>query len=162
MNIDLGTGSKLYTLAVSGETANHASFSIPLVDTEGNLVACNYVDVHLIGESLGAGETLFATVELSGIGRSNIAAGLSSVSSVDPQDGKKHGKVCGFTIAAGGTDTSISTYSWHGRRDEMVKGLVVNMVCKTSTRVGNIIINYGNVVGYTVAGMPMGADRLGY
>jgi len=44
----------------------------------------------------------------------------------------------------------------------MVKGLVVNMVCKTSTRVGNIIINYGNVVGYTVAGMPMGADRLGY
>jgi hypothetical protein len=169
MNIDLVTGSKMYTLGVSGVAATGASISVPLVDTQGALVACNYVDITMVADGNAAGETTFGTVELSGIGRStmgtngNVITNYNMAVSSSTAERFTLGKaVCGFTLAAGGVSLGSHNYSWHGRRDELVKGLTIQTKGVNSTKTADYIINYGNLVSYTDAGMPMGADRLGY
>ena len=151
MNIDYGTGSRIYTLGVSGEATDGVSFNIPLVDTQGELVACNYVDVALVGSGNAAGETTFVTVELSGIGASSPSVQVSGITT----ERASFGATCGFTLVApGASDGSVSRYCWHGWRNDTVKGLKCTAVSTNSTRTVDLSVTYGNLIPYNKKGDP--------
>ena len=148
MNIEYGTGSRIYTIGVSGEATDGVAFEVPLVDTEGNLVDCNYVDVSMVADGNAAGETVFVTCELSGIGKVSPAVNKGSVSGTSFQ-GLSPKATCGFTlVAAGVSDKNNSTYCWHGFRTDTVKGLKFTAVAPNKDEKVDLAINYGNLIAY--------------
>lgn len=151
MNIEYGTGSRIYTLAVSGETADQVTFNVPLVDTLGNVISCNYVDVQVVANEATIDDCIFLNVELSGLGAASppVSAMVSSVST----ERFSFGATCGFTIMApgyGDDDASpgANRYCWHGWRRDEVSGLKFTALGDNSGRKINLVINYGNLIHY--------------
>jgi hypothetical protein len=145
MNIEYGTGSRLYSYGVSGLVCTGGATALELVDTNGILVACNYVDVTVVGDTNAAGETIFVSVALSGLG--NNVPSVSAMVSGGPLP-PATGATCGFTLAVPGASQASERYAWHGWRRDEVKGLSIRAVSPTSTNKVDIAITYGNLIHY--------------
>ena len=152
MNIDYGTGSRIYTLGVSGEAADGVAFNVPLIDTQGELVSCNYVDIQAEGDENSDDDNIFVVVELSGVGKSSPSIQVSGATAERFNLGAA---TAGFTLLAAGTNRgSSSRYQWHGWRQDSVKGLKITATGGNSGRKIDLAITYGTLIPYNKTGDP--------
>mgnify|MGYP003640015722 FL=1 len=142
--MDLVTGQRTYTLAVSAAMVNGVTehFDIPFVDTAGNAIRCSYVEVSIMAKDASlAGIVAF---ELSGLVTEGNAV-LNTLSSVTAIASPNASGVCGFGLPIGAVPNS---YTWHGSQNQIVTG--VRILPQQGGTTGDeliITLTYGNLYG---------------
>ena len=104
--MDLVTGQRTFCLGLSANTTVDTSqvWDVPFVDSAGNVMKCNYVDVSVQADDAAAIGIL--AFELSGLVTEGNAVldGLSSISTITTPNASG---ICGFNMVLGATTNSL-------------------------------------------------------
>ena len=142
--MDLVTGQRTYTLAVSAAMVNGVTehFDIPFVDTAGNVIRCSYLNVSMMADHANSyGSVAFELIGLVTEGN----AVLNTLSSVTAIASPNASGVCGFGLPIGAVPNS---YTWHGSQNQIVTG--VRILPQQGGSTGDeltITLTYGNLYG---------------
>ena len=140
--MDLVTGQRTYTLAVSAAMVNGVTehFDIPFVDTAGNVIRCSYLNVSIMADHANSyGSVAF---ELSGLVTEGNAV-LNTLSSVTAIASPNTSGVCGFNMVIGAVPY---TRTWHGSQNQIVTGVRILPRASHADLI-MISITYGNLYG---------------
>lgn len=146
--MDITTGQRTFYLGVSSTGTNSSQiYNIPLTDTSGSNINCNYVKlVAAIADVTGNGSFV---AELSGLSRvgNMVTNTLSAVNSTVNTSG-----ICGVGSVFGGG--SLGYTEWHGSNGEVCNGIKLQV--QATAQRWLIGITYGNLLPYNpVRGMPV-------
>jgi hypothetical protein len=137
----IDTGQRTFFYAVSGTIP--LNLYVPFLDTAGNPIKCNYVNIAATNATVGGNGYL--AVELSGLSR------VTSINSIQPatfHTNPQASGICGFGFPYGG-GRIVNSQEWHGSNGEVAVGATLRNNGHSAAGPQIIIgITYGNLLPF--------------